>query len=77
LPKNEDDERLAFKAELKAKRALEGAKALEEYRAQQEAVRERTSRLRKERLARTASGEKDGVTQLPIFKARKAKPRSA
>jgi hypothetical protein len=43
------------KQERKAQKALEGAAALNEYRDQEMATRDRTAKLREERLAREAA----------------------
>lgn len=40
-----------------AERAVEGSKAATEYRAEEQAVRDRTARLRSERLARESAAQ--------------------
>lgn len=51
-----DDQARAARAETKEERAREGAKAMQEYQAEQRAVLARTARLRAERMAREAGG---------------------
>jgi hypothetical protein len=51
------------KVDMKAQRAMEGAKAMAEYIAEVEALRARTARLRELRLAKEAAAESKPIKE--------------